>query len=209
MKICELNLFKTNEIVLIDKVYFIISGTIQINNEININQYNIIGENLLKSINGFKCLDDITTVSLEFNEYNKLFLSMSLQKYENLKEEVSAIKYFSTLRMNRIAELCENIIIIYYIADQKIFDIGDKSNFFYILIDGTVEISSLVTLKTFNKIPTGKNLKQTLILEHNYTQVVSIVNKNGIFGHKECIDNYERCSKAICKSDFCIVYGIK
>ena len=209
LEVSELALYSKGEIVEITRVHFIISGIAQIDDELKLGPYNIIGNNsiLLTSIREYKCLDNVTIISISFADFANIFPNYSIKSQIIFKDELSRISYFSTLNNTRMTQICEQLIPIEFSLRQPIFEIGDCSKYAYLSISGDIEMSSLVTVKTINKLPIGKKIRETLVVEKNYAHILCIIRNSEIFGHKEAIEGGVRLSRTIVISSKCRVYA--
>ena len=199
LQISKLSFFSFAQKIPLNRVHFLISGKGLLDNEIFIGPYNVIVENIsmIKNIHDFKSLADTTTLSLDFEEYNELFLNFNLKNLADTKEKISKIEYFSGLSPNRLSELCLSLISLEYSKDTIVYNIGDPSRYFFVILSGKLELYSLLTLKTINRLPTGINQREELISKQKFSHVLNTVKEMNIFGHREPMNSQTRTSKAV------------
>lgn len=209
VKISEFCMFVKGQTSEIARVFFIISGLCLVDNELKIGSYNVIGDNLKLGLKEFLCVEDMTAVCINLSNFNDLLMYHSMKLLNVIRNQVSMIPVVSGFSCSRLSQFCQCIVPIVFTEKKCVFSIGEPSKYVYVIVSGEIEISSLVTFKTFNSLPTGKKIRETLITEKNYTHVLEIAKNSQFFGHKEAYENSPRCSKAIVISNKSKVYAFK
>ena len=222
LAICERlksKLFQQGEEILskgapVEFLYFIVKGrAISEHNgtEIEIGPYNLIGEReLMRSINDSSqrilSKTNVECVHLTKNDFDILAFKNRLKEQYNFKEKLKQMKCFSDLRVSKIEQLCASMIIVQYASNELIYNVKERSSFFYYIKRGSAIVDVLLTLQKKNNWPLGKKLRETLVTEEKYSRTIKEFNTGEIFGERELVLNLLRETKAVAKTDRTVLY---
>lgn len=208
LKAITVSNFNESDILPNDKVFFIISGKALIDNEISLGPYNLL-INPCNKFSSILCQSSIFSLSIPLTTFSDLFRNKSIKHISEKEDLLSKVNLFSKYHPIQLQQLAQLAFPIDFSKNSYIFSISQPSQYFYILIAGEVELSSLVTLKTFNRLPLDRKIRETLTFEASYCQFLYIAKPLNAIGIKEAVEKMSRCSKAQVLSSSASVLAIK
>ncbi|OMJ69291.1 hypothetical protein SteCoe_33012 [Stentor coeruleus] len=208
LKAITVSNFKEGDFLPNDNVFFIISGKALIDDEISLGPYNLL-INPCNKFSSILCKSSIFSLSLSLSAFSDIFRNKSIKNLSETENLLSKVNLFSKCRPAQLQQLAHLAFPIDFPKNSYIFSISQPSQYFYILTAGEAELSSLVTLKTFNRLPLDRNIRETLTFETSYCQFLYIAKPLNAIGIKETIEKMPRCSKAYVLSSSASVLAIK
>lgn len=192
------------------KVHIILSGEVLLDNEIRIGRYNIIGESQITEYKNLSAvaLEKVNVLSIFETDYRTLFMHCRIKQNRQIIPILCKILLFSEVKQLRIEKIASIAIPLQYAKNSKIFEIGDKSHYLFIILSGTVELSSEIKIKSMNDLPIGLKKREKLITEKRYFQPVLTLSENEFFGISDISSGSLRKTTAKTLSDT-ILFAVK
>ena len=201
----SVKIFKKSEILNPGFFYFVIKGNLLIDSELRVCPYNIVKSELSRII----CETDVVLFAIESELYQNLTYHLAYIESQELSIKLESIDLFSTLKPLQYSLLSEKSFCLEYSKDFFIYDISEQSQYFYILTEGECELSSLITLRASNYIPSYKSIREEVKFESKFTKFKERILPFQIFGIKEAIGMKSRESHVRVISSKAKVIAIK
>ena len=93
---------------------------------------------------------NVECVHLTKNDFDILAFKNRLKEQYNFKEKLKQMKCFSDLRVSKIEQLCASMIIVQYASNELIYNVKERSSFFYYIKRGSAIVDVLLTLQKKN-----------------------------------------------------------
>lgn len=192
------------------RVHIILKGKVLIDHEITVDKPNTLGEfSILEhKSQSLSCLSPVSTISVSEEDYKTLFLHSRLRQLKQIVPLLESIPCFSSIKPIRLEKIACISIPLQFSKNEEIFNLGQNSTFFYILISGKVVLSSQVMIESCNDLPIGMNKREKLVIEEKFYTELTTIKKGQQFGLAEVVRAEKRNTVATCVKP-CVVYAVK
>ncbi|CAI2359017.1 unnamed protein product [Moneuplotes crassus] len=106
------------------------------------------------------------------------------------------LKRFETWKYDDIADLIKAMNVCHVEEGNTIYNIGDKSDYFYIILQGAVFLETNFQTSKQIRYPIGTNKWETQTVTNTISYRVAELECGDVFGHEEIISNKDRICKA-------------
>ena len=180
------------------KVHIILSGEVLLDGELRLARLNSIGELQItegKNINAL-ATQRTSVLSISEEDYRTLFMHCRIKQNRQIVPILQKVSFFEDVKQLRIEKIGAVGISMQFEKNEEIYHIGSKACYFYLVLEGRVEVSSEIKLKSINDLPIGFKNREKLVVERQYFHPVATIGENDWFAIPDAANNTKRRTTA-------------
>jgi hypothetical protein len=195
LQVTQLIKFSPEDQIESGKAYLILTGSFDLNQEITIFYDNIIDSEFNANSNKIRAKSEASCLGFPIDSFKEITNYSKGQQIRVISKVLATLTIFSDLKLGQYHLLSNTVLVITYPKKSSVYSIGDPSNFFYILLEGECELSSLVTIQASNLIPSHKKTREKIKFETKFTKFKSKIDQFQVFGLSEAFYKKKRQSQ--------------
>jgi CRP-like cAMP-binding protein len=186
----SVKMMKKGEILPFGFVFLVIKGNLLVLSELRIGPLNVLNDYQYPGQAIIENDASLFTIPSEF--YENLTYHSRHSELKEIIEILETLELFNNLKSIQSSMIAQKSFLLDYPKDFYIYEIGENSQFFYILIEGECELSSLITLRASNFIPSSKTLREEVKFETRFTKFKEKITAGQVFGLRDALSSKKR-----------------
>lgn len=152
----------------------------------------------------------VIALKLKKQDYTDVLMTLKISEKLKFTQFLQSVEFFRSWSPVKIQQFSSFLMSYNYTQGQTIYNLGDPSPTFYIIMSGKVQLQTQVDVSQHHRWPVGDREWELMNLMHKFRVTVKTVNQCEFFGQAEVINDIPRQTSAIAGEDTqCLIINRK